>query len=99
VIAGFCQQHSLHYLSNEIYAMSVFENPGHPDHTKINFILSYDTDGIIDRNRIHVLYGMAKDFGSNGLRLGVLHSSSAALGAAVTSIAYDINIRLTLTKR
>jgi aspartate/methionine/tyrosine aminotransferase len=39
-------------------------------------VLSIHTEGIIDPSLIHVLYGMSKDFGGNGLRCGVILSQN-----------------------
>lgn len=87
-IAAFCAKYGLHYLSDEIYAMSVFDNRAYPEATKFSSVLSIDLTGIIDLLLVHVLYGMSKDFCGNGLRLGTLHSRNPALRAAVMGIAY-----------
>ncbi|KAK1231459.1 hypothetical protein PQX77_005439 [Marasmius sp. AFHP31] len=75
----FCQKHQIHLLSDEIYALSVWEN-------KVDVLekrpegfesaLSIDTTGIIDASLVHVVWGMSKDFGANGIRLGVLVSQA-----------------------
>ena len=39
-------------------------------------MLSIDPAGIIDAGRVHVLYGMSKDFSANGFRLGALVSQN-----------------------
>ena len=39
-------------------------------------MLSIDPAGIIDAGRVHVLYGMCKDFSANGFRLGALVSQN-----------------------
>ncbi|KAE8393453.1 pyridoxal phosphate-dependent transferase [Aspergillus alliaceus] len=86
-IARFCGQNNIHFISDEIYANSVFEVPNStaPPFTSV---LSLDLDGIIDPNLVHVLYGMSKDFGASGLRLGVLHSRNEQLIQA----AYGVNL-------
>ena len=68
-----CQKHQVHLISDEIYALSVYENRVDKDDTVVPFesILSIDPTGIIDRNLVHVLWGMSKDFGANGLRIGM----------------------------
>jgi 1-aminocyclopropane-1-carboxylate synthase len=54
----FCSKHSIHLISDEIYALSVYHTDNiHPSFTSV---LSIDPSGIIDRNFVHVLYGMAK---------------------------------------
>jgi aspartate/methionine/tyrosine aminotransferase len=37
---------------------------------------------------VHIMYGMGKDFGATGLRIGVLQSANEGLIAAVSSIRY-----------
>lgn len=70
----FCQQHKIHLISDEIYALSVWQNPEVPDAVSFESVLSIDTNGIIDPDLVHVLWGMSKDFGANGLRIGCIVS-------------------------
>ncbi|XRM46877.1 hypothetical protein ABZX51_009900 [Aspergillus tubingensis] len=86
-IARFCGKHKIHFISDEIYANTVFSNPGSnaPNFTSV---LSLDLDDIIDPRLVHVLYGMSKDFGASGLRLGVLQSRNEDLIQA----AYGVNL-------
>lgn len=70
----FCQQHKIHLISDEIYALSVWQNPEVPDAVTFESVLSIDTSGIIDPGLVHVLWGMSKDFGANGLRIGCIIS-------------------------
>lgn len=101
-LAGYCrfaQKHDLHIVSDEIYAMSVYDNPstyrvvlsekywlrrrltirvpndltsGFPEARPFNSALSVDLDRDIgvpfDKGRLHVVYGMSKDFCANGFR-------------------------------
>ncbi|KAK4900771.1 hypothetical protein LTR27_001950 [Elasticomyces elasticus] len=85
-MAAFCEKHSLHYLSDEIYANSVFVNDQYPEATTFHSVLSVDLDDVIRPNLVHVLYGAAKDFCANGLRLGALYTRSIALKNAMTTI-------------
>ena len=87
-IARFCNKHGLHYLSDEIYAQSVFNNQDAPEATPFHSVLSLDLDRFIKPERVHVLYGAAKDFCANGLRLGALYTRSAALRQAMVTITY-----------
>lgn len=82
----FCQHHSLHLISDEIYAMSTFSNPSNPDAAPFRSILSIPNNGLIDPNLVHVLYGMSKDFSANGLRLGLIISKNKPLHHAMSSI-------------
>jgi hypothetical protein len=56
----FCQRHQLHLLSDEIYALSVWENPDFPDAPGFTSVLSIDIKGVIDPSLVHVLWGMSK---------------------------------------
>lgn len=71
-----CQKYQMHLISDEIYALSVWENKidQHPPPIKFESALSIDLEGIIDPRLVHVLWGMSKDFGANGMRLGVIIS-------------------------
>lgn len=75
----FCSKHSIHLISDEIYALSVWENMVDlPSQTgpavPFSSILSLDIASLIDRSLVHVLWGVSKDFGANGLRLGAIIS-------------------------
>lgn len=79
-----CQKHSIHLISDEIYALSVWENTidsstttsAVPSIVKFESASSIDTQGIIDPSLVHILWGMSKDFGANGLRMGAVISQS-----------------------
>lgn len=73
---------------DEIYAQSVFENPSAPDAAPFASVLSIDLDGIIDRNLVHIMYGISKDFCANGARLGVLVTRNEGLLGAVAGLRY-----------
>ncbi|CAF3529027.1 unnamed protein product [Fusarium graminearum] len=73
-----CQKHSLHLLSDEIYALSVWENDNVPEAPGFTSVLSIDTNGLIDVNLVHALWGMSKDFGANGIRIGCLITRNEA---------------------
>ncbi|GKT49828.1 putative inactive dehydrogenase easA [Colletotrichum spaethianum] len=71
-----CQKYNMHLISDEIYALSVWNNTidTHPAPVPYESCLSIDTTGIMDSHRLHVLWGMSKDFGANGIRLGAIIS-------------------------
>lgn len=82
----FAQKWDLHLLSDEIYALSQFENAEKErEGTKRSFVSMLNVDiekeTRCEPSRVHVLYGMSKDFCANGLRLGKesLHSRSICL--------------------
>ncbi|RPB22583.1 PLP-dependent transferase [Terfezia boudieri ATCC MYA-4762] len=82
----FCQEHNLHLISDEIYALSVFKTPYNADAVGFHSVLSVDPTGLIDPNRIHTLYGMSKDFSANGLRLGLIITRNPTLIQAMYSV-------------
>lgn len=54
-----CAQKGIHLISDEIYALSVFERKDRESEV-FTSVLSIDTEGLIDPNLVHVLYGMSK---------------------------------------
>ncbi|EEY21820.1 1-aminocyclopropane-1-carboxylate synthase [Verticillium alfalfae VaMs.102] len=63
VIEGYmrlCQTYSLHLLSDEIYALSIWDNPDAADAPGFTSALSIDTTNLIDSDLVHVLWGMSK---------------------------------------
>jgi aspartate/methionine/tyrosine aminotransferase len=84
-----CQKYQMHLISDEIYALSVFENKVDKDAAAIPFesVLSIDPEGIIDPSLVHVLWGMSKDFGANGLRMGItVTQHNPGMQAALMSV-------------
>ncbi|KAL1859987.1 hypothetical protein Plec18170_001936 [Paecilomyces lecythidis] len=77
-ICKFCQKHQVHLISDEVYALCVFDT-GDPDAVPFNSILSLDFSNLIDPNLVHFMYGFSKDFASGGLHLGFLVSKNQAL--------------------
>lgn len=55
-----CQKHKLHLLCDEIYALSVWKNPAVPNAPEFTSVLSIDTEGLIDKNLVHSMWGMSK---------------------------------------
>ncbi|GES66711.1 PLP-dependent transferase [Aspergillus terreus] len=73
------RRRQMHLISDEIYALSLWENRVDKDckFDPSDSVLSRDTTGLIDANLMHVLWGMSKDFGANGLRVGAIISQSS----------------------
>lgn len=85
-----CQRHGIHYISDEIYALSTFVNTVDKSPAPVPFesCLSIPLEGIIDPGLVHVVWGISKDFGANGLRLGAIVSqSNPRLHAAMGPVA------------
>ncbi|KAF5989620.1 1-aminocyclopropane-1-carboxylate synthase [Fusarium bulbicola] len=84
----FCQKHNLHLISDEVYALSVWKNPEAPSDPEFTSALNINPDGLIDRDLLHVLWGMGKDFGSCGIRIGSLISRNEAFLGACEANSY-----------
>ena len=83
---ALCAKYSIHLVSDEIYALSVWGDTSHGAEP-FTSILSIDLAGLIDPNLVHVLWGVSKDFGANGLRLGCIITTNAAFKEAMNSVA------------
>ncbi|EPS38744.1 hypothetical protein H072_7483 [Dactylellina haptotyla CBS 200.50] len=73
--ASFCNDHNIHFISDEIYALSIYSTPSNT--TAAPFTSIFAVPGLLDLiqpHLVHVLYGMSKDFCANGLRMGCLIS-------------------------
>ncbi|KAH6687356.1 putative 1-aminocyclopropane-1-carboxylate synthase [Plectosphaerella plurivora] len=75
---GICasRQYNLHMISDEIYGLSSWNNSSTPDAPSFHSMLSFDIRGLIDPSLVHVLWGMSKDFGMSGVRLGCVVSQN-----------------------
>ncbi|KAJ5121704.1 aspartate aminotransferase [Penicillium atrosanguineum] len=73
-----CQSRHMHLISDEIYALSTWSNQVDKTCTFNEFesLLSWDLTALIDPGLVHVLWGLSKDFGANGLRVGAIISQS-----------------------
>ncbi|KAJ2927933.1 hypothetical protein H1R20_g9161, partial [Candolleomyces eurysporus] len=76
----FCEEHNLHLISDEIYALSTFSSQDVPNPEPFHSVISLDLDSIgVKESRIHMIYGMSKDFDANGFRAGVLFTRNDEL--------------------
>ncbi|KAK2464359.1 hypothetical protein APHAL10511_003816 [Amanita phalloides] len=72
----FCEKHNLQLICDEVYALSVFSSRDVPVPEPFISALSLDLESHgINPCRVHVLYGMSKDFSCSGFRLGALITS------------------------
>ncbi|KAA8904584.1 hypothetical protein TRICI_005454 [Trichomonascus ciferrii] len=81
VICGlmeFCENNGLQFISDEIYALSTWTEQvdSSPPLVPFQSALGIDTKGIIDPAKVHVIWGMSKDFGANGIRIGSIISQA-----------------------
>jgi aspartate/methionine/tyrosine aminotransferase len=88
VFASFCGKNDLHFISDEIYAFSVFPNSAIPTPTPFTSILALDLVDVINPLRMHVLYGASKVFCAHGLRMGFVHTNNEGTLGAMSSIGY-----------
>ncbi|KAI1345567.1 pyridoxal phosphate-dependent transferase [Xylaria sp. FL0043] len=83
-VLQFCEAHDIHYISDEIYGMStfgpsssraslseksqpIFDSP----ETTFTSVFSFNLEKLgVNPARVHCIYGISKDLGSSGLRLG-----------------------------
>ncbi|GBM64237.1 1-aminocyclopropane-1-carboxylate synthase-like protein 1 [Araneus ventricosus] len=79
-IFSFCDEHNLHVIVDEVYALSVFSD--NHFHSTLKFA------SLPDKNKVHVLYGMSKDFGLAGLRIGVIHTQCEALQKCLKQLCF-----------
>ena len=89
--ALWCEKINVHLVSDEIYALSVFPSEAVPHPVKFTSVLSIDfvKEGLTYPARIHVIYGLSKDFNSSGFRMGALISQhNPDLVASVTPDAW-----------
>ncbi|KAG9187088.1 hypothetical protein G6011_04959 [Alternaria panax] len=95
-----CQKYQIHLISDEIYALSTWKNTVDDlalERAGFESVLSISGKDIIDPSLVHVLWGVSKDFGANGIRLGAIISQSnpASLAALRTCSIYSSPSSLT----
>jgi xeroderma pigmentosum group C-complementing protein len=81
----FCHKYQIHLISDEVYALSVYDN----DDPNSGFVSVLSIDPVplgVDPALVHVLYGMSKDFAAAGLRLGCLVSQNKRFLQAALSL-------------
>jgi aspartate/methionine/tyrosine aminotransferase len=100
LLLEWTQRRGLHFIVDEIYALSVFTQAGADSDagaeaggesesesvrpTEFTSVVSMLGNALPEH--VHVLWGLSKDFGGSGLRLGVLYSQNQRLLAAVGAI-------------
>jgi aspartate/methionine/tyrosine aminotransferase len=83
-LLDWCEAEGLHLISDEIYALSDF---GNQFHSIYSIPISENM-----KNRVHILWGMSKDFCVNGLRIGACISRSENVVNALNAIGFFHNI-------
>ncbi|OJJ57415.1 hypothetical protein ASPSYDRAFT_58955 [Aspergillus sydowii CBS 593.65] len=73
---NLCQKLDLHLISDELYGISIWDNPEMKHPTPFTSVIAINTENLIDPRRVHAVWGLSKDFGATGLRIGVLISQA-----------------------
>lgn len=55
-----CGRFGLHLISDEIYGLSVFENPNMQDPVPFTSILSVSAEELMDPRQVHMQWGLSK---------------------------------------
>ncbi len=67
--ATFCEERDIHFIVDEVYALSRLRTPGRDEPAFIS-ALSLDLASLdVDIARVHVVWSTSKDFGSSGFRM------------------------------
>ncbi|GBM64252.1 putative inactive 1-aminocyclopropane-1-carboxylate synthase-like protein 2 [Araneus ventricosus] len=80
-IFSFCNEQNLHVIMDEVYALSVFN--GSPE-----FYSTLKFPVLPNKNKVHVLYGISKDFGIAGLRIGAIHTRCKPLKNCLKQLSF-----------
>ena len=66
----FCQKKNIHYISDEVYALTSFPCPELPEPVPFVSVLSLDVAKLGgDLSRVHTIWSPSKDFGQSGTRM------------------------------
>ncbi|KAF3058033.1 putative inactive 1-aminocyclopropane-1-carboxylate synthase-like protein 2 [Daldinia childiae] len=77
----FCNAKNIHFISDELYALSAFESQDQPTPEPFVSVLQLDIEALgCDQSRVHTIWSTSKDFGSSGLRM-VSSAFSMRLGS------------------
>lgn len=67
----FCQRRKIHFISDEIYALTSYDCDGLDGSTSFISTLSLDLPSLgCDPSRVHTFWSTSKDFGQSGIRMG-----------------------------
>ena len=84
-VVAFAMRHRLQIIADEIYAHSVFDASHGPFESLLTIGAHY-------QENIHVLYGLAKDFGLSGFKFAFYYSENKDAVKAMASNAYFYNV-------
>ena len=81
LVISWCQEKHIHLIADEIYALSIFDpSDDNPFLSVANIVHGKLGD------YIHILWGLSKDFGASGARVGVLFSQNNDLLQSIRNI-------------
>jgi len=89
-VVAFASTYKLQIIADEIYAHSIFNNARGEYESLLSIGANY-------KESIHVLYGLAKDFGLSGFKFAFVYSENINLIKALSGNAYFYNVS-TLTQ-
>lgn len=66
----FCHKHGIHFITDEVYALSTFQTTDLTESVPFTSALSINVERLgCDRSKVHTVWSMSKDFGVSGFRL------------------------------
>ncbi|KAF0972477.1 hypothetical protein FDP41_009380 [Naegleria fowleri] len=80
-LIDFCKEKSIHFISDELYALSVF-GEGEP------FVSATNVMREDDKNYVHIVYSFSKDLCLNGFRMGILFTMNEQLKKVFDTCSY-----------
>lgn len=99
-LVRFCEGRDLHFISDEVYAMTTFGGTGNslsslsmggPAIERFTSVLHLDLEGLqVAPSRVHLLHSISKDLGSSGLRMVMKKTPSPS--ASTLSLTYSIGL-------
>ncbi len=84
-LMDWCLERNLHFISDEIYALSIFPSSNTPFVSAIQIL---EKKNWKQKELIHIVYSFSKDFALNGVRAGVLYSQNEQLLTAFSVCGY-----------
>jgi aspartate/methionine/tyrosine aminotransferase len=86
----WCARENMHFISDEVYALSVFNNVNHDMFVSAGTIMleGLQTNNSHKYEHVHIIYSFSKDFTLNGFRVGILYSRNKELLDTLRCNAY-----------